>query len=236
MRLLQKEKQPKRRTPPAQAAGLRALPLEPGLQIPRTLHLPISGGREVQALLNRRNSESGASRAGPRSELLAAELEGPGDPAAGGAVRLQGARHDDPRPGKPQRPPWRRQPGREGVRPADPPRAGRPERYLGHGFRRSCCSAHTRLRGKAQPRTPGPPGPQPQTPGCAAVRVQTLRRARPLADGHVTRQPSRHRRSPAPWAVLTDAISRGLRLRAAAAVSRGAESVVWRFSASRCGV
>jgi len=231
VRLLQKEKQPKRRTPPGQAAGLRALPLEPGLQIPRTLHLPISGGREVQALLNRRNSESGASQvraSGRRTRRT-------GRPRGGGRVWRRGARHDDPGPGKPRRPPWRRQPGREGVRPADPPRAGRPERYLGHGFRRSCCSAHTRLRGKAQPRKPGPPGPQPQTPGCAAVRVQTLRRARPLADGHVTRQPSRHRRSPAPWAVSTDAISRGLRLRAAAAVSRGAESVVWRFSASRCG-
>lgn len=35
----------------------------------------------------RRNSERGAGRAGPRPELLAADLEGPGDPAAGGAAR-----------------------------------------------------------------------------------------------------------------------------------------------------
>ena len=57
---LQKEKQPKRRTPPAEAAGLRALPLEPGLQIPRTLHLPISAKREVQAPPNRGGSRRGA--------------------------------------------------------------------------------------------------------------------------------------------------------------------------------
>lgn len=95
MRLLQKEKQPKRRTPPGQAAGLRALPLEPGLQIPRTLHLPISGGREVQALLNRRNSESGASQvraSGRRTRRTGRPRGGGRGMAAGGAARRPWAR------------------------------------------------------------------------------------------------------------------------------------------------
>lgn len=175
-----------------------------------------------------RNSEKGDGRAVP--QLLAAEFRTGRPRGWGRGTKPLGPESRGPLPGEGE-------PGRAGEGPADPPLAGRPERYLGHGFRRSCRSAHTRLHGKAGARAPEPPGPQPQTPDRAAVRVQTLSRACPLAGGHVTLRPAPGVcGAPPPRAVSPDAMSRGLRLRAAAAVSRGAESLVRRFSASRCGV
>lgn len=91
MRLLQREKRPKRRTPPAQAAGLRALLLEPGFRVPRTLHLLVSARREAQSPLNRRTRRRATGGPAPGPSFWPPNL-GPGDPAPGGAARRPWAR------------------------------------------------------------------------------------------------------------------------------------------------